>query len=163
MNDCVEYPSFSQAVCMSYVSLCEISSSCAAVVNRLWATIGELSASTTSWTNWSTIRSSSFLTSAARDKLFQKSHRLLHCVRWNWATPAALMLNCFPDESRGEIPALSGPVNFSSLGSDGLLIGLSVIQMLWRKGRPTSDRSESANSLMHVSCTHKRSDKSRTR
>lgn len=150
---------------MSYVALYEISSNYAAgiTLNRLWATIGELSASTTSWTNWSTIRSSSFLTSAARNKLFQKSHRPYNCVRLSWAKPAALMLNYFPVESRGETPALSGPVNCSSLGSDGLLIGLPVIQMLWRKGRPTSDRSESANSLLHVSCTHKRSNKSRTR
>lgn len=163
MNNCVEYSSFSQAVCMPYVALSEISPTCAAVVNRLWATIGDLSASTTSWTNWSTIQSSSFLPSAARDKLFQKSHRPLNCVRPSWAKPAASMLNSFPDESRGGASALTGSVNFSSLGSDGLLSGLSVIQMLWRKGRPTSDRSQSANSLLHVSCTHKRSDKSRTR
>lgn len=45
----------------------------------------------------------------------------------------------------------------------GLHIGLFVVQMLWRTGRPTSDRSESVNSLLHGSCTHKGSTKSRPR
>lgn len=163
MNNWMEYSSFSQPICMSYVALCEISSSCEAVVNRLWATIGDISASTTSWTNGSTIRSSFFLTSAARDKLFQKSHRPLNFVSSSWAKPAALMLYSLPDQSRGGTPVSSGPVNFSSFGSDGLLIGLSVIQMLWRTERPASDRSGSANSLLHSSCMHKGSTKSRPR
>lgn len=51
VNKCMEYYSFSQPFCMSYVALCEISSRSAAFVNSLWATIGDISASTSSWTN----------------------------------------------------------------------------------------------------------------